>query len=87
MDTFGLPLSIAMDTIEKYGLRVATDIFVYDAIVAGWSFEKAVVVVWEAWADKYGPRKAGELREILECECKKKIAGGILETHRISSIR
>ena len=54
LDTFGFPLVMCMDECEKKGFRVALDTFVFDAIKAGWSFEKAIAVVTEAVTEKYG---------------------------------
>lgn len=79
VDTYGLPLSICMDECEKQGACVAADSFVYDAIKAGWKFEKAIAVVVEAWAEKYGITTARRLEPLLVNGCKKRIANGILE--------
>ena len=82
VDTYGLPLSMCMDECEKQGARVAADSFVYDAVRAGWSFDKAIAVVVEAWSEKYGAARANSLKQPLVDGCKKYIAGGILERPR-----
>lgn len=61
LDTFGLPLLMQMDECESRGIRVALDLFVRDAVLAGWTFEKAMVSVREALVDKHG-RETGEFQ-------------------------
>lgn len=82
LDTYGLPLAMCMDACEKHGLRVAADSFVYDALIAGWSWEKSLATVQEAWADKYGSAKSRELIAILSHGCAREIAYGKLNRWR-----
>ena len=83
-DTHGLPLPYIAAKCKQHGLRIAVDVFVYDAVCSGWSFEKAIAALWEMWADTEGPRTASEISETLERGCKKRIAEGILKDWTVS---
>ena len=78
LDTHGLPLVEQMDACEAKGMRVALDTFVYDALRAGWAFDKAMAVVQEALTEKHGVVKAEEAMKILRYGCVKRIAAGEL---------
>lgn len=81
LDTFGYPLEMSMSrTEEEYGMRVALETFIYDAILAGWTFKKAISVVWGAVADAHGSVKASEITDRLTTSCANEIARGILKT-------
>ena len=78
LDTHGLPLAIQMDFVEARGLRVALDSFIFDAIRAGWKWEKAIGTVRDALEERHGTEKAAEVMKDLAVGCKRAIANGIL---------
>jgi hypothetical protein len=66
LDTFGMPLVVQMDRLEKSGDTVALDVFVRDAVNAGWTFEHAIACCREALMEKHGPVLGSECAERLE---------------------
>lgn len=52
-DTFGFPLSCSIDQCNKQGFIPCTGQFVYDALDAGWTKERAERTVKEALADTF----------------------------------
>lgn len=58
LDTYGLPLEIAMDECEKHGIRVDLVAFMQKAVRANWGFDKALGTVQEALNVKYGSKVA-----------------------------
>jgi alanyl-tRNA synthetase len=70
-DSHGLPLAMQMDYVESKGMRVALDVFVRDAVNAGWSFEKAIRVCEAALIEKHGPKVGKEQARRLEDGMKK----------------
>ena len=94
LDTYGLPLGIQIDLAEKHGpvmrgnvrladgVRIALDSFVYDAVAAGWKFDKAISLCEEALAERYGTSAAAAHVGRLASGCKAFIAGGGLDRWR-----
>ena len=70
-DTYGLPLEMIMDECEKrdvpgrYCVRAALDLFVRDAVSAGWTFNHAIAVCRDALVSKYGSEVGGKVADRL----------------------
>lgn len=74
LDTFGLPLALTIDEVEKAsgGTKVvALDSFVRDAVNAGWGFDKAIATCREALVLIHGPIIGNEQAERLEAGMKR----------------
>ena len=79
VDTHGLPLVFVMDYLNKHKMAAQLDEFVYDALRAGWTPERAFAICQEALIMMAGPRRGPELARALEEGCKRRIAKGALD--------
>ncbi len=53
-DTFGLPLSVVIDHLKSKNLVPAWDMFIKDALDAGWKAKKITTCIQEAIVDTDG---------------------------------
>lgn len=83
-DTKGLPLEVMIEhtrltaAINGDGISVGLPNFVVDAVKAGWTFEKAILVVREALVDVDGPNDGKKAADLVEQFCRIIIAKGAL---------